>query len=270
MARKSSTKSEAAHGLNDVLGLALMGLAVLLLAALLSYDRHDVADNALPTNPSVRNWVGPFGAKMAFYWLRSVGAAAYEVPALLLLVGLGCFFTPFAYLRRRWLWTVVLFICCMGLLDLYKPYLRRLEINLNSPAGGVLGQFFNQHLFGYFGTVGGTIIFLMLSFISVLYLTNFQLGAWLNRLWASRSASSATVPEEVLERRARDLEKQKKQLEEEVARSGLGADLKPVPEPTVRDLSVPQPKAGKARKTASGDTVKEPEPAVVGEVISAR
>lgn len=140
MARKTSANSEPGHGLNDVLGLALMGLAVLLLAALLSYDRHDVAENALPTNPSVRNWVGPFGAKLAFYWLRWVGAAAYEVPALLLLVGLGCFFAPFSYLRRRWPWTVVLFICCMGLLDLYKPYLRLLEINLNSP-GVCLGSF---------------------------------------------------------------------------------------------------------------------------------
>jgi S-DNA-T family DNA segregation ATPase FtsK/SpoIIIE len=270
MARKASANSEPAHGLNDVLGLALMGFAVLLLAALLSYDRHDLPDNALPANPSIRNWVGPFGAKMAYYWLRWVGATAYEAPALLLLVGLGCFFTPFSYLRRRWLWTFALFVCCMGLLDLYKPYLRRLELNLNSPAGGVLGQFFNQSLFGYFGTVGGTIIFLMVSFISVLYLTNFKLGVWLNRLWATRSASTGNVQEEALERRARDLEKQKKQLEEQVAKSGLGADLKPVPEPTVRDLSVPQPKSGKGRKAGTGDQGKEPDPADEGEVISAR
>jgi DNA segregation ATPase FtsK/SpoIIIE, S-DNA-T family len=270
MARKASPNSEPAHGLNDVLGLALMGFAVLLLAALLSYDRHDLPDNALPTNPSIRNWVGPFGARMAYYWLRWVGATAFEAPALLLLVGLGCFFTPFSYLRRRWLWTFALFVCCMGLLDLYKPYLRRLELNLNSPAGGVLGQFFNQSLFGYFGTVGGTIIFLMVSFISVLYLTNFKLGVWLNRLWATRSVSTGNAQEEALERRARDLEKQKKQLEDQVAKSGLGADLKPVPEPTVRDLSVPQPKSGKARKAATGDQGKELDPADEGEVISAR
>lgn len=270
MARKASTNSESAHGFNDVLGLVLMGFAALLLAALLSYDRRDVADNALPTNTAIHNWVGPFGAKMAYYWLRWVGATAYEAPALLLLVGLGCFFAPFSYLRRRWPWTLALFTCCMGLLDLYKPYLRKLEINLNSPAGGVLGQFFNQYLFGWFGTAGGTIIFLMLSFISVLYLTNFKLGVWLNGLWAARSATSGGVQEAVLERRARDLEKQKKQLEEEVARSGLGPDLKPVPEPTVRDLSVPQPRGTKVRKPAAGEQSKEPEPADEGEVISAR
>jgi DNA segregation ATPase FtsK/SpoIIIE, S-DNA-T family len=271
MARKASTNTEPAHGVNDVLGLVLMGLAVLLLASLLSYDRHDVADNALPTNPSIHNWVGPFGAKMAYYWLRSVGATAYEAPALLLLIGLGCFFVPFSYLRRRWPWTLVLFVCCMGLLDLYAPYLRRLETNLNCPAGGVLGQFFNHSFFGYFGTAGGTIIFMTLSFISVLYLTNFKLGVWLNHIWAKRQVPAAgPVPEDALERRARDLENKKKALEAEVARSGIGADLKPVPEPTVRDLSVPQPKAGKSRKPGGSDANKEPEPADEGEVISAR
>ena len=76
MARKASTDSDSAHGLNDVLGLALMGFAVLLLAALLSYDRNDIADNVLPTNPSVRELGWPFGAKLAYYWLRTVGATA--------------------------------------------------------------------------------------------------------------------------------------------------------------------------------------------------
>jgi S-DNA-T family DNA segregation ATPase FtsK/SpoIIIE len=268
MARKASTNSESAHGFNDVLGLVLMGLSVLLLAALLSYDRRDVANNALPTNPSVHNWVGPFGAKMAYYWLLWVGAAAYEVPALLLLVGLGCFFSPFSYLRRRWPWTIVLFVCCMGLLDLYEPYLKRLETNLNAQAGGALGQRANQYLFGYFGTVGGTIIFLMLSFISVLYLTNFKLSAWLNNFWAARATAGKNPQEGLLEKRARDLEKQKKQLEEEVARSGLGADGKPVPEPTVRDLSVPQPKSSRARKLT--DVVQEPAPPDEVQIIPAR
>jgi S-DNA-T family DNA segregation ATPase FtsK/SpoIIIE len=60
-----------------------------------------------------------------------------------------------------------------------------------------------------------------------------------------------------LDKRAKELEKQKRQLEEEVGRSekvektasGLGADGLPVPEPTVRDLSVPQDKGPRFRKT---------------------
>jgi S-DNA-T family DNA segregation ATPase FtsK/SpoIIIE len=174
MSRK--TPAGSGNGFNDVIGIVLMALAVLLLAALLSYDPHDVAANILPPNPSVRNWIGPFGAHLAFYSFLWVGAAAYVLPVLLLLIGLGCFFQSFAYLRRRWLWTVVLFLCCTGLLDLHRQHLPNLQKRLGILPGGILGDALNHDLFGYFGTVGATIIFLMLYFISLMFLTNFKLG----------------------------------------------------------------------------------------------
>lgn len=253
-----------------MIGIVLMGLAVLLLASLLSYDPHDIEENIQPTNPSVHNWIGPFGARMAFYWVHWVGAAAYEVPPLLLLIGFGCFFDTFAYLRRRWAWSMALFLCCMGLLDLYRDYLGLLQRNLNEIPGGLLGQGMNQFLFGYFGRVGATILFLMLAFISLLYLTNFKLGGWIRALWAARPAAALTpLEEQTLERRARELQKQKKQLEEEVARSGLGADMQPVPEPTVRDLSVPQSKAVRAKKPGVSEPPTAPSH-YEGDVIPAR
>src|SRR5207302_5538268 len=133
---------------------------------LLSYDPRDVSANVLPTNPSARNWIGPFGAWMAHKWFLWVGGAAYELPGLLVFLGLGCFFDFFAYLRRRWVWTVVLFGCCIGLLDLYKGHLSTLENNLHTTAGGTVGVNLNLYLFGYFGTVGATIIFMTLFLIS--------------------------------------------------------------------------------------------------------
>jgi len=53
-----------------------------------------------------------------------------------------------------------------------------------------------------------------------------------------------------------------------VDRSGLAADLQPVPAPTVRDLSVSQLKPGRPRKVP--EPLREPEPADEGEVIPAR
>jgi len=50
----------------------------------------------------------------------------------------------------------------------------------------------------------------------------------------------------------------------------LGPDMKPVPEPTVRDLSIPQAKGGKQKKTPILEPAKSPEPADEGEVICAR
>src|SRR4051812_11747731 len=118
MARKASANSETTHGFSDIIGIVLMGFAILFLVAFVSYHPGDVSANRVSTagNPSVRNWIGPFGAWMGYYWFLLVGAAAYELPALLFFLGLGCFFDFFSYLRRRWVWCVVLFGCCFCLL----------------------------------------------------------------------------------------------------------------------------------------------------------
>ena len=274
MARKASANSESPRGFYDIIGIVSMCFAALLLAALLSYHPHDVSANALPTNPSVHNWIGPFGAWMAYYCFHWIGAAAFVLPVLLFFVGLGCFFDAFGYLRRRWAWALILVACSMGLLDLYREHLGNLERNLGEMAGGVFGLNLNQHLCGEcFGTAGATIIFLMLYFISLLFLTNFQLGEWVRRIWDRRPAPRGDeTPEEVaLDRRSRDLQKQTKTLQEQVDRSGIGADGKPVPAPTVRDLSVPQPSKGaRPKKLTQYEPFKEPAPADEVEVIPAR
>src|SRR6516225_3259748 len=97
MARKASQGSESNRGFNDIIGIVLVGGAVLLLVALLSYNPRDVSANSLPTNPTVHNWIGPFGAWTAYYTFYWVGAAAYELPPLWFFLGLGCFFDFFDY-----------------------------------------------------------------------------------------------------------------------------------------------------------------------------
>ncbi len=263
MARKDSGEQTPTHSFNDIIGIILIGLAVLLLVALLSYHPRDVSANGIPTNPVVRNWIGIFGAWTAYYWLLCVGAAAYVAPVLMLLVGLGCFFESFAHLRRRWPWALLLFFCCVGMLDLYKPYLGGLERSLYVPAGGIVGVHLHGNLFTYFGPVGATIIYGMLYFISLLFLTNFQLGEWVRKLGKKEPEEAA------LERKAKELQKQARKLEQEVERSGIGADMQPVPQPTVRDLSIPQSKPEKGRKASTPAPAPAPEAGMEGEVIPA-
>ena len=270
MARKATTDAESGHGFNDIIGIVLLGLAVLLLVSLVSYDPRDVSANAQPPNPSAHNWIGPFGAWIAHVWLLCSGLAAFLVPALLLLVGLGFFFEFFSYLRRRWAWTLVLFVCSMGLLEVWSTIFQPLTRNLHVIAGGVIGKNLYESIFINFGKPGATIIFLMLYTISLLYLTNFRLGEWVRGIWNRKAVEAAVSPgEQALSRKVSDLRKKEKELEQDVARSGLGADLKPVPEPTVRDLSVPEAKTGRGRKGTSAEP-KEPAPVYEGEVITAR
>jgi DNA segregation ATPase FtsK/SpoIIIE, S-DNA-T family len=294
MARKASSSEVAARGFGDIIGIVLIAASVLTLVALFSYDPKDVSATGTATNPTTHNWIGPAGAWLGFLLFFLLGAAAYLLPILLFCFGLSYLFQLMAYFHRRWPWAAILVFCCMGLLDLYTSqaalsklaadshasdagFLDRITFNLGTAsAGGWIGLMMNKYLFGHFGRVGATIIFATLYFISLLFLTNFQLGEWLRGLLRRQPAETGdelSAEEKALERRARELERQAKKLQEQVTKAGLGADLQPVPEPTVRDLSVPQAKAFRSSvrpKSKLPESEPETPPDIEGEVIPAR
>src|SRR3954467_2948016 len=310
MARKNSPKNPPARGISDIVGIVLIACALLLLVAQLSFDRSDVAANHFPPNESPHNWIGKAGAYGANFFFFLFGAGAYVLPLILFIFGLGYLFEFLSYLKRRWLWAAVLFACCIGTLDLYTNkgvldkmarhpnlpeagFMEKMSFNLNAHSGGgLIGDSMNSALFGHFGKPGATIIFITLYLISLLFLTNFQLGEWLRAAWAARQFKSKPVdetdwtPEEkALARKARELERQADKLKQKVEKVPrppdkvavaeqakekgpvLGADMQPVPVPSVRDLSVP------AQRSKPGKAKPEPaiaEPEIVGEIISAK
>jgi DNA segregation ATPase FtsK/SpoIIIE, S-DNA-T family len=284
----------------------LLGIALLLFVAMSSFDRNDIAANRTDHNVAPHNWIGPAGGWLAHYFFQAFGAAAFVLPVLCLLFGIGCFFNTLHYLQRRWAWGVVLFLCCVGFLSLFTDegivsqldrnpklasagFLEHASRNLGTAsAGGVVGVWLKQ-LLGNFGRPGASIIYITIYAVSLLFLTNFRLGEWLRAIWAKKSEVPAdgTDEERELERRARELEKQARKLQEQVGRAkpeksdkngkserdgkpadkvGLGADGQPVPEPTVRDLSVPtKSKAGRKQP----EPPKEIQPPDEGVVIPA-
>jgi len=301
MARKETHSAVHARGFSDIIGITLMALALLLLVAQLTFHPHDVAANRVPPNETIHNWIGAFGAWTANGFFRLFGAGAFALPILMMVIGVGYLFEFFSYLKRRWGWAVVAFICCIGFLDLYtnqglldrlaanpklvdSGFLERMTLNINAPsAGGHVGSALNDIFFRKFGSVGATIVFFTLYLISMVYLTNFHLGVWVRSFWSrepeQKENKDWTPEEKALARRAKELEKQARKLQEQAEKSGaapaatpgLGADLKPVPAPTVRDLSVPP--ARPAGKTVKNKAAPDPEPikdGLEGEVIPAK
>ncbi len=298
MSRKTGEDSK--NGLNDVIGVALLFAALLVLVAQLSFDRYDISFFRDPHNNPMHNWIGVGGAYLAWGLFLPFGLVAYLVPPLLAIFGAAYLLNFLGYLRQRlrWslLWSAMLIVSLTGLLYLADNGGLRGKLHETIGAqsiGGWLGwltygqtQDWNFG-FSLLGPIGATIIYSALCLISLLFLTNFQLGEWIRALFDKKSATKETgqkSPEEMaLEKRALDLEKQRRRLEEQIGQpektvksaSGLGADGLPVPEPTVRDLSVPQARSAtgaRVRKT----TLPEPKipvgpaPADEGEVIPAK
>jgi S-DNA-T family DNA segregation ATPase FtsK/SpoIIIE len=294
------TGEDSKNGFNDVIGVALLAVALLLLVAQFSFDRYDLSFFRDPHNKPVHNWIGPLGAYLAWGIFLPLGLVAYLVPPLLAIFGAAYLLNFLGYLRERlrWslLWSAMLIVSLTGLLYLADNGGGRGKLHETIGAqsiGGWLGfmtygQTENYNYgFSLLGPLGATIIYAALCLISLLFLTNFQLGEWIRALFDRQSAvakSEQKSPEEMaLEKRALELEKQRRRLEEQVGRSekiekstsGLGADLQPVPEPTVRDLSVPQSKSAtgaRARKTTLPESKIPivPEPPDEGEVIPAQ
>jgi DNA segregation ATPase FtsK/SpoIIIE, S-DNA-T family len=259
-----SRKTAGSHnGFGDVIGVALLAAALLLFVAQISFNPVDIHGLDLTPDKSTHNWIGPLGAYLAWAFFLPFGVAAYLVPPLLAFFGAAYLLNFFSYLRQRlrWslLWAVMLLVSLTGLffvLGLRTPQHGEPPETLAWKMGGALGWLtygqtprynFGVALLGVFGAI---IIYATLGLISLLFLTNFRLGVWIRAFLQKdklEESESNNGNEDALERRARQLEKQAKKLQEEVARSGLGADGLPVPEPTVRDLSVPQAKPNSAR-----------------------
>ncbi len=267
--------SEQPRGSSEIIGLVLACAAFLLLIALFSFDRNDLAVNRVPANSQVNNWIGPVGARLSNAFFFSFGITAYLWPVLLIGAGIAYLVPALGHVRRRWPWAVLLIVATTGTFDLFSSSIDRvldgaLKANLNLPGvGGYLGLTMNEYVFrNYFGQIGSAAIFITLYLVSLIGLTGVQFGEWVHLFKPSTKVEDLdSMDEKSLEKRARELAKQAKQLEDEMAQSaGLGADLQPVPEPTVRDLSIPQPGAPTQPAPVLADKPGE----IEGEVITAK
>ena len=273
------------------IGILMIAFSILYLLSLLSYDPVDPPLNSGDTANGYQNMIGPVGAYLSYISFLGIGFAAYMMPLLLLMFGLAFLHPFFAYLRNSWKEPVAALIYTLALMGL----LQELDTNFGLDfwakgfqLGGVIAEGLIYPVFHTFGTAGAIIIYSAFLLASLYYLTNIQpLEIWarLVDLWedwrdrranASFAAGATSAPSEKnLKRKAKRLDKaldkQKKAIEKEIEKTaeeletaqGLGADLKPVPEPTIRDLSVAEP------KPAEPESPKDPGEVEMGEVISA-
>ena len=277
----------------DSQGLLLILVAVVLAAALISYDRLDLGVNTTEPNTAIRNWMGRFGAHVVYNLHLVLGFGIWVLPVLLLGFGFASFIPSLNYLRR-WrslLASVGLVIACVGVLDLCERWIPGVQIRKNSgpSPGGLLGHQINNAWVEYsVGRMGAAVTYVIIYLASLLFLTDYQLLVWIRQLWVrvpktpeeKMAAEEASIEKKAkaLEKKARELTKQaavESEVSSVVAKpargkaavlpqpdgasepSGVGADLKPFPEVTIRDLSVPQPR--EVRTVQAGEVIKADE-----------
>ncbi len=190
------TASGPGNSFADVIGVALLALALLLLVAQWSFDRHDISWLGDPHNKYAHNWIKLPGAYLAWGSFLLLGIAAYLLPLVLAAFGSAYLLNFPGYLRERsrWsvLWSAILLISLTGLLYLADNGGLRGKIHVTIGAqsiGGLLGwatygeirhpNYNLQFGFSLLGPIGATIVYGALGLISLLFLTDFRLGEWI-------------------------------------------------------------------------------------------
>src|SRR5262247_451497 len=88
MARRKIINKQNANGpWNEIIGLILIGIGIVILLALISYDSADPSWNSVSEKIRARNWVGPMGANVSNALYQTFGVAALIVPLILFIIG---------------------------------------------------------------------------------------------------------------------------------------------------------------------------------------
>jgi len=89
MARRKIINKQNMNGpWNEIIGLILMGIGLVIFLALISYRSGDPSWNSTGgMGTGTRNWIGPMGAKMADGLYQAFGIAALIVPVMIFIIG---------------------------------------------------------------------------------------------------------------------------------------------------------------------------------------
>ena len=236
MSRKSPPDSN--NGFDDVIGVALLAAALLLLVAQLSFDRYDLSFFKDPQTS--RCIIGSGRSALIWRGVCFFPWVWWDTFCRCCLRCLGGVPVEFSGLPARTFALVGAVVGGAGVVA-HRPALpvgqgwlagKFCESIGSQSAGGWLGFMtygqtpHYEYGFCLFGKVGATIVYATLCLISLLFLTNFQLGKWIRQLLQKEPAAAEpeSAEEAALERRARDLERQAEKIagRSRPVRSGRG------------------------------------------------
>src|ERR1700736_4993150 len=165
---------------NEVIGLVLLGVGMVLFLALISYTPKDVPSwvwfSAIsPPNSPAQNFNGPTGAVIAGFLYMTLGGASYLISAVFLGFGGGKLFPPGFRILRRLPWAVVFVMSGAAVAHLQPWFLQnwRHDFNIMGP-GGWVGYRLGDILLDMLGQIGSIISLSVIYLISLIWLSGIR------------------------------------------------------------------------------------------------
>jgi len=151
--------------LNEIKGVILVAIGLMVLASLLRFERLDLSFYTSHPNIPPKNLLGIFGAHLGNIIIFLFGRpGSFIIPLFILLLGIKFFRQQIPYLsipRISGFCILLLSIASfIGMFNLNNEYMRFYY-------AGFLGAFISNFVTSYFGRLGGFIIFITLIILSV-------------------------------------------------------------------------------------------------------
>ncbi len=157
--------------INEIWGVLLFAVAILIFVSLFSYDQRDLGWFTSDPNIPARNYVGTIGAYVAFALFSFIGFSAFIVPFLITIWAIGKFLNKVPQkFYFKLLGTSFLFIASSALFAMAcSPQQDAVKVHW----GGLLGLFFSDFFIRWLGHVGAWIMVIVLVALSILLATEF-------------------------------------------------------------------------------------------------
>lgn len=204
----------------EVIGIALLFVSLLLIISLFSYSQADISSN----------WGGVVGGYSAWFLFKIIGYSAYLFPVLITLLALEFL------IRREFKFRLTIPLSLLFLLISFSGLLSSL-VGSDTLSGGILGKYACLFLWDYLSWTG-TLIFLIAMFIiSTIFATGISLVDVVGKGYKTYQSVSEKKQEKPLEE---DIKAQDEQSEEEDIIDERPAEKKLVRRPTI--IMPPAPK----------------------------
>lgn len=154
--------------INEIWGVLLFAVTILILVSLVSYDQNDLSWFTSHPNVYPKNYAGIIGAYIGAVLFSLIGFSAYIIPVLTATWAVGKFLgrVPQKFYIKL-LGTSVLFIALSAFLSMIGLPQDVVKVH----RGGLLGLFFSDIFIRYFGRLGAYIVVITLGLLSVLLAT---------------------------------------------------------------------------------------------------
>ncbi|MBM3255323.1 MAG: DNA translocase FtsK [Candidatus Omnitrophica bacterium] len=163
--------------LNEFKGVMLLATGLIVLASLASFTPFDLSFYTSHPNIPPKNFIRTFGAYLAGLLLFLFGWSSYLIPAIIIFLGVSLFRQEKPYLSpARILGMLVLLLSLSSFIGMFGQQNEAIGFS----RGGFLGLAISRFVIGYFGRLGGYIIFITLMMLSSALVTETMISSFLD------------------------------------------------------------------------------------------